>query len=41
VEVGVRKQEMWELENWSIRLRYLRWRISFDTATNSHEWGVF
>lgn len=23
VEVGVRKQEMWAMENWSIRLRYL------------------
>ena len=23
MEVGVRKVEMWEVENWSVRLRYL------------------
>lgn len=35
MEVGVRKVEMWELENWSMRLRYLDIAILISTPLSA------
>lgn len=34
VDVGVKKQEIWEFENWSMRLRYLRLSVSYREPYN-------